>query len=70
MSVCLLCVYVCVCVTATRGEWQDSAELSKEPPNLICPAGSQHLFCSFDGNHLLPDTFNTARGFTEQVRHQ
>lgn len=60
---------VCVCVTAACGVWQDSAEPSEEPSNLLCPVGSKHLLCHSGGTHLLPDPPNTGGGFPEQVQN-
>lgn len=63
----LLCV--CVSETVVGGERQDSAEQSEESSDLLCPDGSQHLFCNSGGAHLLPNALNTARGVTEQVQY-
>lgn len=48
-----------VCVTVACGVWQDSAEPSEEPSNLLRPAGYQHLLWHSGGTHLLQDALNS-----------
>lgn len=63
-----LTVRVCVCVTVACGVWQDGAEHSEEPSDLLRPAGPEHLLCRSGGTHLFPDPFNAGGGCSEQVR--
>lgn len=62
-----VCVFLCE--TDAYCLWQDSAELSEEPSDLLRPVGSQHLLCTSGGTHLFPNALNAARGFTEQVQY-
>lgn len=59
----------CVCETVACGVWQDSAEPSEEPSNLLCPVGHQHLLWHSGGTHLLPDPRHNDGGFPEQVQN-
>lgn len=64
-----VCACVIVCDADACGVWQDSAEHSEEPSDLLCPVCSQHLFWNSGGTHLLPDALYTARGVPEQVQY-